>query len=287
MAAGCTAQDSREIDKLFRQTQDLHSRLVFIEEQSQELNQRLERLHSLYNDLSVRHKGLQLEISLLRTRSQPFSTLEEKEKNEERVVSIVKRLGTEEESEWTGMKEELIAMGHVVVPFLLQAYKSQGPKAMARSRQVLLRIRDPRALAPFLVGLEHPQTRRIVAEALGQLGVVKAAKDLGRFLLDEKADVRLIVAEAMGNLGDLSGVPVLIKRLEHPTDTSRLLAITTLRRLTRQNFEFEPDATEDERKTPIELWKKWWRANKGKLELAFDVEEARKDREFPAGNGED
>ncbi|MHC5038551.1 MAG: HEAT repeat domain-containing protein [Planctomycetota bacterium] len=272
LVAGCMSDRSEEIGKLMERTQDLNSRLLDAEAGLNEQTIRLERLQSLYHDLSVRHKDLQFEVRLLRSRAEPFSSVEEEKKTQERMLQIVKQLGTAEDAEWPKLKEELVAMGHIAVPFLLESYKTQGARAMRRSSQVLLAIRDPRSLAPLLVGLDHPRTRHVSAEALGRLGVKKAARDLARYLRDERADIRLIVSEALGNLGDLSGMPVLIEWLDHTDDSNRILAVTILRRVTEQNFDYDPYGAPEDRKNAIDMWKKWWRNNKSRFELALDLE---------------
>jgi hypothetical protein len=272
LTQGCLSESTEEIDKLMRRTVDLNSRLTVVEESVANLNKSFNRLQNLYHDLSIRHKDLEFHLRLLRTQAQPFSTETEAKASQDKVIDLVKRIGTEAEREWPRMKQELVAQGHVAVPFLLEAYRGSGAIAMRRAGEVLLAIRDPRAAPPLLVGLGHPRTRRISAEALGELGVKKVARDLALHLKDEKADIRRIVADALGKLGDLSGVPVLIDRLDHPDDSSRILAMTTLRRVTGQNFEFDPYGAEEDRKNAIKMWNRWWSTNKARFDLALDLE---------------
>jgi hypothetical protein len=272
LVAGCVSEDEKQLDLLMRRTQDLNGRLQVAEEGAKDLTARLERLQSLYADLAVRHKDLQFEVGLLRTRSQPFAGAEDERKAQERMMEILQGLGTGDEKEWPKNREELVALGHLVVPHVLEIYKSQGMLAMTRAGEVLRAIRDPRALAPLVVGLQHPKTRGISAEALGRLGVKKAAKDLGPFLTDEKPDIRLRTAEAMGELGDLSGVPILIEWLEHDKDTDRLLSFTTLKRLTNQTFDYDPYGADADRKAAAAQWKKWWTLNKSRFDLSVDLE---------------
>ncbi|MHC4599795.1 MAG: HEAT repeat domain-containing protein [Planctomycetota bacterium] len=249
------------------------------------MTKRINRLTTLYHDLSIRHKDLQFEIRLLRTRAEPFSTEKEAKAAQDKLIDMVKRIGTETEKEWPRMKQELIAMGHAAVPFLLEVYRGAGATAMRRAGEVLLAIRDPRAAPPLLVGLGHPKTRMISAEALGELGVKKVARDLALHLKDEKADIRRIVADSLGKLGDLSGVPILIARLDHPDDSSRILAMTTLRRITGQNFEFDPYGAEEDQKNGIKMWNRWWNTNKSRFDLALDLEKEG-ERGMVPGEGE-
>ncbi|GEM_PF-2571534 len=272
LAAGCVNGSASQIQKLTERTLDLHSRLQVVEEAKEEHGDKLRRLQSLYQDLEVRYKDLQFEIRLLRAQAQPFASKKEEQQAQERAMEIIKKLGTEDDSEWPAIKEELVAMGHTVVPFLLEVYRSKGAQAMTRAAEVLRAVRDPRALESLVTGLQHPDTRGISAEALGNLGMDKAARHLAPHLEDERPIVRLRVAEALADLGDLSGVPILIDWLEHPDDSVRLLAVTTLRRLTGKKFDFDPYGAESDRKEVIGMWRKWWRQNKKKFKLAVDIE---------------
>jgi hypothetical protein len=95
-------------------------------------------------------------------------------------------------------------------------------------------------------------------EQLGQTGDPQCAEHLVPLLDDNDLFVRLAAARVLGDLGNTSAVPALIDALEDGEPSVRETAVLSLRRLTKREFDFDPNAREADRERRIRDWRKWW-----------------------------
>ena len=96
----------------------------------------------------------------------------------------------------------------------------------------------------------------------GETGDPRAVPHLVPLLKDEDVFVRNNVAQTLGDLEAREAVPSLIEALNDSEHFVRDSAITSLRKITKQNIKFDPLGRKDERERGISSWKKWWEANK-------------------------
>lgn len=79
-------------------------------------------------------------------------------------------------------------------------------------------------------------------------------------------DRTLAVAEA-ARRSDRSSIPRLIEMLDSPDSAQRMLAITTLERLTGQTLGYAYWAPEHQRNEAVSRWMDWWESEHGAVPI--------------------
>jgi len=115
----------------------------------------------------------------------------------------------------------------------------------------------------FALKDESSYVRSSAALALAKLGDSSAVPALEQNLTDPNEWVRNSAALALHELGSVSGISVLIDNLSSETADKggkvRAQAVEYLRRLSGQNFGFDPDASAQKRQPAVVRWKDWAR----------------------------
>lgn len=81
--------------------------------------------------------------------------------------------------------------------------------------------------------------------------IIPVLKDVDTF-------VRMEAARVLGNFQETSAVGPLIDALEDEAEVVRGEAVTSLRKITGENFRFDPQAKESERNKRVRSWRDWW-----------------------------
>ena len=84
-----------------------------------------------------------------------------------------------------------------------------------------------------------------------------------------------------GPIGDKNTILTSIKMLENENELLRRVARWILRRMTDENFDYNPENPPEENKESILRWQEWWYINKGKLVYnlkrnKFEVKESKR-----------
>ena len=117
--------------------------------------------------------------------------------------------------------------------------------------------------APLLIaGLtRHPRAlvRRQCAIGLGRLGDLSAGPTLQTALSDADPGVRRYAAESIAQLNYRPAIPFLLMALDSNVATTEINQV--LRRMTGQDFGFDPHADAIRRQEAVERGFAWWTAN--------------------------
>ncbi len=265
--AGCTQVDPEVVDKLSQRTHWLKEKIQLLEEETKQTKLKLDRLQTRYIDLDTRYRRLDLEFKMIQNKVQPIKDIGDRQKIEEEMLDLVSRIPSASEEEWGRIKEQIVRLGSLVVPYLLQSYKDGN---FTRAGDALREIKDPLALPALVSALEVSKTRLIAAETIEKLGLKEAIEHLAPYLDSEDPSVRVQIATSLAVLGDMSGMPALIEELDHPEYDRRFLANSRLTHFTKTDMGFNAEQNKDQRKPAIAKWKSWWRQNKDRFKLAFD-----------------
>lgn len=141
------------------------------------------------------------------------------------------------------------------IPLLVAALREPKKWLPARVGQVLLHTGEE-ALLPLVETLAtgEPETRRLVADLLGEMGDGRAVNGLIEALEGEDAKLRAHAAEALGRLGEPVAIPPLMSAMTDPSWEVRSRAVKSLGQLrAREAIPLLQEAVKDP---------EWWvRAN--------------------------
>ncbi|MBI1851408.1 MAG: HEAT repeat domain-containing protein [Planctomycetes bacterium] len=138
-----------------------------------------------------------------------------------------------------------------------------------------------RAAITAMVELKKEDARGQLVEALGQgsalaeelrldvvraLGAIKNAADVpalvGVLRADESLHVREEVATILGTIHDKEVVGPLIEILRDSNPSLRAKAAQSLRLVSGQAIDFNPEGTDEEREAAVQKWEEWWAQNR-------------------------
>ncbi len=121
--------------------------------------------------------------------------------------------------------EALVKIGAPAVEPLIAALKKDEEWYVRKTAaEALGQIGDVRAVEPLIVALKEGDMRRVSAEALGKIGDTRAVEPLIATLKDKDSDVCKAAAEALGKIGDDRAIELLIAALK-TWELSRVAAI--------------------------------------------------------------
>ncbi len=123
-------------------------------------------------------------------------------------------------------------------------------KGHALALLALGQLGDARVVEEVIMNLsaQDRSTRRAAAEALRNLRDARSFEDLTKALgFDRDAEVRWISALALGGLDDPRGIKYLVRALGDHHEYVRSAAVTSLERLTNENFGQD-----------VEKWQQWF-----------------------------
>ncbi|MCI0342217.1 MAG: HEAT repeat domain-containing protein [Planctomycetales bacterium] len=249
----------RELRFIKDRTDDLKRRCDALADKADVANERDADLRGELDEMKTRHGQFELDLRRLRESSKVFQEVETEQERRARVNQFLGKFETPDPAEWDAVREGLVRGGAMAVRPLLQKFLDGEPLALVRVPEVLRAVVDPEA-APLLVeAMQHPEARRLAAEAIGNLGNARVVPFLVPHLQDKDANVRHSVAEALGKLGDLSGVPTLVQELESADERARLLAIDALEKITHETHGYRAyDRDSERRAAAVSRWKTWW-----------------------------
>ena len=112
----------------------------------------------------------------------------------------------------------------------------------------------------YVENLSSPSadTRWTAVNALGESHDEAVIPHLIKMLDDHDIFVRVATARIFGDLGSMLAVEALIDALDDDTQSVREVVVDSLRRITAQNFRFDPGAREADRVRRIKAWRDWW-----------------------------
>ncbi len=108
---------------------------------------------------------------------------------------------------------------------------------------------------------DDPEVRYNALERLQKVQDPKLLPHILPLLADPYEFTRFLAAHTLGEWGARPAVPHLIEALMDEVGFVRQAAVTTLRRLTGQNFGYDHNASLEERRKGYRSWKTWWAAN--------------------------
>jgi len=129
------------------------------------------------------------------------------------------------------------------------------------------RDRDVSAVNRLIALLDDPDARirSAAADALGTIGSRKATPALLRLLGEEKDPGRIRkLIRAIVRTREITATPDLILLLDHARSDVRQEAVTGLRFLTHQMFNYDARGPAEEREAGIERWHVWWARREGR-----------------------
>ncbi len=258
-ACGGGPDYERELRFLKDRTDDLKRRIDALADKSDVADERDADLRAELDEMKTRQGQFELDLRRLRETSKAFEQVETEQERRSRVNQLLGKFDTPDPAEWDSVREGLVRGGALAVRPLMQKFLDGEPLALVRVPEVLRSLVDPEA-APLLVeAMQHGETRRLAAEAIGNLGNARVVPFLVPHLQDKDANVRHAVAEALGKLGDLSGVPTLVSELESAEERTRLLAIDALEKITHETHGYRAyDRDLERRAAAVSRWKSWW-----------------------------
>jgi tetratricopeptide (TPR) repeat protein len=89
-------------------------------------------------------------------------------------------------------------------------------------------------------------------------------QNIKRLLHSQNPNIRRSAARFLGEWGDISAIPALIKALGDKNREVRFFSSESLKVLTGQDFGFNPNDTEENRKKSIKRWQEWWAKEESK-----------------------
>jgi HEAT repeat protein len=208
-----------------------------------------------------------------------------------RTHELIDQLRSRKLAERLAAEKELVQQGAEALPLLLRAIERY-PDARVRARcaSIVGRGGDRGVVPNLIVALMDTElvVRRAAVEALGRLGgneardtliklltnkesVIRAdaALALGgirekvvvlaliRSLGDDEALVRASAAFVLGGQGDAGAISPLVDALADEDENVRAKAHLSLKRLTKQDFGFNPDAPQADRDAAMAKWRAW------------------------------
>jgi len=108
---------------------------------------------------------------------------------------------------------------------------------------------------------DDPEVRYNALERLQKVQDPKLLPHILPLLADPYEFTRFLAAHTLGEWGARPAVPHLIEALLDEVGFVRQAAVTTLRRLTGQNFGYDHNSSLEERRKGYRSWKTWWTAN--------------------------
>ena len=136
-----------------------------------------------------------------------------------------------------------------------------------RAVQELIRLDHRLVLAPLQEALqdEHEQVRAVAATQLGRFGSSRVVKPLTEAMKDESPGVRTAAARALGRCGDESVFTALIGGLMDDKRGVRQASYNSLRHLSGQPFQFDPQKSGDDQPEAVSKWRLWFEDNRNKV----------------------
>lgn len=115
--------------------------------------------------------------------------------------------------------------------------------------------------APLLADLQSDNAgiRLDAVYSLGETGDPGVVPHLVPMLKDEDLFVRMATARMLEDLQARLAVPALIDALEDEQSAVREAAVVALRKLTDEDFGFEPVASPADRGKRVKQWRDWWK----------------------------
>lgn len=101
--------------------------------------------------------------------------------------------------------------------------------------------------------------------ALGETRDPSVTPYVAPLLHDADIFIRMAAARVLGDLASPVGVDPLIDALGDVEAAVRESAIDALRRITKRDLEFDPQASESERSKRAKQWREWWTKEREKL----------------------
>jgi len=119
---------------------------------------------------------------------------------------------------------------------------------------------------PFLVEIIEDKNlpqRELGVAVLGSLSHILDDHSAEEFLIEliesqDKWIVRKMALDALTRITPKKGIPALLGHLQSSDLASRRSINTILKRLTKEDFGFDPKASEADRQAAIERWNEWW-----------------------------
>ncbi|MBN2492789.1 MAG: HEAT repeat domain-containing protein [Planctomycetes bacterium] len=149
--------------------------------------------------------------------------------------------------------------------------RTDAPRVRAQALAFLLAVKSDLGVAAVLQVLEDlddASTLTLAVRYLGQYGKPAQMKKLVPFLMDREVTVRrevvgIVAAREVKTLDSVAG---LIRLLEDEAEEVRQAAHDALKKLTSQDFGFDPNEWDEEKVRPaLEKWEKWLTENRAKL----------------------
>ncbi len=101
--------------------------------------------------------------------------------------------------------------------------------------------------------------------ALGETRDIACAPYVAPLLSDKDIFIRMAAARVLGDLGAPAGVEPLIEALADSESAVREASLDALKRITKRNFEFDPQGPEAERAKRVKQWREWWAKEREKF----------------------
>lgn len=161
--------------------------------------------------------------------------MEDSEVNGDLNTSYINHLISQLNSYWNdndaymNAVESLSRMGHVVVPFLIQALNEKD--LWLGAVEILVRIGEP-SIYPLIQVLHKPVVGNFAFEALVQIGSL-SVEPLIEILLDPSYIVRYWAIEALAEIGDSRSIPHLKISLIDSDEDTREAILHALEKLER------------------------------------------------------
>lgn len=232
--SGTSLEASQKIEQLERRTQEL------VETRASKLEKGLEVVRLDLAASREREAALRSEITALRDAA---NTAKMRESDAlERLDNVVEFHG----NRIVQLEEQLRLAKESLAAPAAQPVGDLGAPAEWVAR--VPELRDP-----------DPGIRLDAASILAESGDPAVVDHLLPLLDDDDLFVRMVVCQSLGKLGVKLACPGLIERLGDESITVREAAVIALRQITSQNFGFQHDGREADRKRQTDAWRKWWR----------------------------
>lgn len=145
--------------------------------------------------------------------------------------ALIDRLNTADTHIQQDAAVEIIDMGEVAVPRLMEVLRAGNPRARYLAAWILGEIGDARAIDHLIAALMSDKDTRVqewAAKSLGELGDVRAVLPLINVLQHASGDTRRNAATALGWLNDRRATPALIALLHDDEPAVRSAATEAL-----------------------------------------------------------
>jgi len=108
---------------------------------------------------------------------------------------------------------------------------------------------------------DDPQVRYEALESLSREEDARLVPQVLPLLADSHEFNRFLAASILGKWEARTSVPFLVEALGDSFSFVREAAVVALRKITGQNFRFDPVSEESNRELAIQSWRTWWQAN--------------------------